>query len=151
MGTLSSHMSVQSCIGKTATHHIPKAKAYCISRLCLCWVVSAHAVWRKAPANLKRQCLCILCPDCNHTLVTMQQVSCDAHCAGNLPASITDVDATLHGKHTSTCAMSSNGCLQICRQDAAAATRKRLDDAAQLKAQEEQDKAAQRHQRQEYK
>ncbi|KAL3154798.1 hypothetical protein ABBQ38_011342 [Trebouxia sp. C0009 RCD-2024] len=37
------------------------------------------------------------------------------------------------------------------RQDAAAATRKRLDDAAQLKAQEEQDKAAQRHQRQEYK
>ena len=38
-----------------------------------------------------------------------------------------------------------------CRQDAAAATRKRLDDAAQLKAREEQEKAAQRHQRQEYK
>ena len=37
------------------------------------------------------------------------------------------------------------------RQDAAAATRKRLDEAAKLKAEEERDKAAQRHQRQEYK
>ena len=39
----------------------------------------------------------------------------------------------------------------LCRQEAAAATRKRLDDAAELKVQEEREKAAQRHQRQEYK
>ncbi len=38
-----------------------------------------------------------------------------------------------------------------CRRDAAEATRKRLDDAAKLKAQEEREKAAQKHQRQEYK
>ncbi|DBB05825.1 hypothetical protein WJX82_010516 [Trebouxia sp. C0006] len=37
------------------------------------------------------------------------------------------------------------------RRDAAEATRKRLDDAAKLKAQEEREKAAQKHQRQEYK
>lgn len=38
-----------------------------------------------------------------------------------------------------------------CRRDAAEATRKRLDEAAKLKAQEEREKAAQKHQRQEYK
>jgi len=37
------------------------------------------------------------------------------------------------------------------RRDAAEATRRRLDDAAKLKAQEEREKAAQKHQRQEYK
>ncbi|KAL0040595.1 hypothetical protein WJX77_011876 [Trebouxia sp. C0004] len=42
--------------------------------------------------------------------------------------------------------------LQACdRRDAAEATRKRLDDAAKLKAQEEREKSAQKHQRQEYK
>jgi len=38
-----------------------------------------------------------------------------------------------------------------CRRDAAEATRKRLDDAAKLKAREEREKAAQKYQRQEYK
>ena len=38
-----------------------------------------------------------------------------------------------------------------CRRDAAEATHKRLEDAAKLKAQEERDKAAQKHQRQDYK
>ena len=41
--------------------------------------------------------------------------------------------------------------MHFCRRDAAEVTRKRLEDGAARKAQEDKDKAAQRHHRQEYK
>lgn len=41
--------------------------------------------------------------------------------------------------------------LWFSRQDAAVLTRKRLEEAAERRAQEDRDKAAHRHQRQEYK
>ena len=65
----------------------------------------------------------------------------DDHCEAINDGNKFDIDPSLMGLSK----------FAACRRDAAEATRKRLDDAAKLKAQEEREKAAQKHQRQEYK